>query len=75
VICGPRSATDTLKHSFLTWPTVGDFFRLKHRRPTKTLLFLFAALTISRAMAKSIIRSKNDRVAGFDGAACAAKKR
>jgi hypothetical protein len=36
-------------------------------------LFLFVALTSRRTMAKSIIRSMQYRVAGFDGAACAAK--
>jgi hypothetical protein len=41
------------------------------------LLFLFAALTIPRGVAKSIVRSfiNIGRIAGFDGAACAAGKR
>jgi hypothetical protein len=75
VIPGPRNGNDELKHSFLARPGRSDFIRSKHRRPTKILLFLLAALTIHRGMAKSIIRFCLDRIAGFDGAACAAKKR
>jgi hypothetical protein len=53
----PSNADDELKHSFLARPARSDFIRLKHRGSTKILLFLFAALTIRRAVAKSIIRS------------------
>jgi hypothetical protein len=56
VIPGPKSRNDELKHSFLARPARSDFIRSNHRRPTKILLFLFAALTIYRGVAKSIIR-------------------
>jgi len=77
----PGTAADTLKHSFL-WPIPADYFlRRNAARPNKTLLFLFAPLTIGHAVAKSSIRFCLDRVAGFANlndkklAACAAKKR
>jgi len=66
---------DELKHSFLTRAAQSEFIRLSLLRSNKTLLFLFAALTIQCGVAKSIIRSSADRIAGFDGAACAAEKR
>jgi hypothetical protein len=54
-----------------------EFVRQNADGSNKTLLFLFAALTIRRGVAKSIVRSfiSIARIAGFDGAACAAGKR
>jgi hypothetical protein len=53
----PGSGNDEPKHSFPARPARSEFIRPKHRRSNKTLLFLFAALTIRRAVAKSIIQS------------------
>jgi hypothetical protein len=61
----PRGGNDALKHSFPARPARSEFIRPKHRRANKTLLFLFAALTICRAVAKSIIRSKIRLDRGF----------
>jgi hypothetical protein len=78
---GGTAADDALKHSFL-WPNpAGHFLRRNAARPNKTLLFLFAPLTIDHAVAKSSIRFCLDRIAGFaifnnkKLAACAAKQR
>jgi hypothetical protein len=65
VIAGPRRDADALKHSFLARPAGSDFIRSNHRHPTKTLLFLLAALTIRRTVAKSIIRSRSRSGRGF----------
>jgi hypothetical protein len=64
------------EHCFVAPPAAGEFIRPNRRRSTKILLFLFAALTLSPSVLRSIVRSTEcDRIAEFDGAACAAKKR
>jgi hypothetical protein len=71
---GGADPAQRTKTFFLSRSARGDFIRSTQHGPTKTILFLFVALTLQGVMAKSIIRS-SDRVAEFDGAACAAKKR
>jgi hypothetical protein len=78
---GPAEArgmsNDHLKTFFPSPIQQSEFVRQNADRSNKTLLFLFAALTIRSGVAKSIIRPfvSVGRIAGFDGAACAAGKR
>jgi len=51
------------------------FICQKPDRSTEFFLFLLATLTLCPAMSKSTVRSPFGRIAGFDGAACAAEKR
>jgi hypothetical protein len=62
------------KQSFFRAREVSEIIRSRQFDATKVILFLFGPLTSKAGQQNYFIRSGFDRVAGFDGAACAAKK-